>query len=74
MEEDVANQYEVEYPNDKIKKLFEEDASDESYDLPFASSEELMGHFVELEENNLSLIEQWQENEQQRENKKKDFK
>lgn len=58
MEEDVAAQYEVEYP-DKVNKLFEEDDSDESYDLPFASPEELYGHFVELEENNLSLIEQW---------------
>ena len=32
-----------------------------------------MTHFVELEESNLSLIQQWQENEQQTETKRKEF-
>ena len=32
-----------------------------------------MEHFVELEEQNLSLIQQWQENEQQTEIKRKEF-
>ena len=32
-----------------------------------------MTHFVELEESNLSLIQQWQENEQQTEIKRKEF-
>lgn len=34
IEADVAAQYEVEYPA-KLKELFEEDNSDDSYDLPF---------------------------------------
>jgi len=62
----------VEYP-DKLKKLFDEDSSNMSYELPFKKPEHLMEHFVELEENNLSLIQQWQENEQQTEIKRKEF-
>jgi len=48
-------QYEVEYP-DKLKPLFMEDDPDEDYQPPFKLPEHLMEHFVELEENNLSLI------------------
>lgn len=72
VEANNAAQYEVEYP-EKLKKLFEEDSSNESYDLPFEKPEHLNQHFVELEENNLSLIQQWQENEQQTEIKRKEF-
>ena len=62
MEADTAAQYEVEYP-EKLKKLFEEDSSDQSYDLPFEYPEDLYKHFVDLEEENLGLIVQWQDNE-----------
>ena len=48
----------------KLRPLFDEDSSNDSYDLPFSTPEELHEHFVELEENSLSLIQQWQENEQ----------
>ena len=65
-------QFEVEYP-DKLKPLFEEDSENEEYEPPFKLPEHLMEHFVELEENNLSLIQQWQENEQQTEEKRKLF-
>ena len=43
--------------------MFKEDSDDEEYELPFNTPEELHAHFDELEENNLSLIQQWQENE-----------
>ena len=59
----AAAQFEVEYP-DNLKQLFEDDSSDHSYEKPFDNAEELQNHFVELEESNLSLIQQWQENEQ----------
>ena len=72
MEADTAAQYEVEYP-EKLKKLFEEDSSDQSYDLPFEYPEDLYKHFVDLEEENLGLIVQWQDNEQQTELKRKEF-
>lgn len=62
MEADTAAQYEVEYPA-KLKKLFDEDSSNESYSLPFENPENLHAHFTDLEEENLSLIQQWQENE-----------
>lgn len=58
-----AQQYEVTY-HGELKQLFEDDSSNESYNTPFTEPEDLMAHFVELEENNLSLIQQWQENEQ----------
>ena len=35
-----ASQYEVEYP-EKLKKLFEDDDSDQEYDLPFKNPEDL---------------------------------
>ena len=72
MEADTAAQYEVEYPQN-LKKLFEEDSSDQSYDLPFEYPEDLYKHFVTLEEENLGLIVQWQDNEQQTELKRKEF-
>ena len=56
-----------------MKPLFFEDSSNESYSLPFETPEELMTHFHELEEQNLSLIQQQQENEQQTEKNRKDF-
>ena len=40
MEADTAAQFEVEYP-EKLKKLFEEDSSDQSYELPFEYPDEL---------------------------------
>ena len=54
----AAAQFEVEYP-DNLKQLFEDDSSDHSYEKPFDNAEELQNHFVELEESNLSLIQQW---------------
>ena len=50
-------QYEVEY-HENLKPLFFEDSSNESYSLPFETPQELMTHFHELEEQNLSLIQQ----------------
>ena len=58
MEPDTTEKFEVDYP-EKLKKLFEEDSSNESYSLPFEQPEDLMKHFVELEEQNLNLIVQW---------------
>lgn len=72
LEENATAQYEVEY-HGELKQLFEDDSSNESYKTPFSNPEDLMAHFVELEENNLSLIQQWQENEQQTEIKRKDL-
>ena len=72
MEETPTVQYTVDY-NPKLKQLFEEDSSNESYSLPFKKPKNLMTHFVQLEESNLSLIQQWQENEQQTETKRKEF-
>lgn len=63
MDVNNAAQYEVEY-SEKLKKLFEEDSSDESYDLPFEKPEDLHKHFTDLEEENLGLIVQWQDNEE----------
>jgi len=53
--------------------MFDEDSSDESYDLPFSAPEDLQAHFIELEENSLSLIQQCSENEQQTELKRKEY-
>ena len=50
-------QYEVEY-QETLKPLFYEDSSNESYSLPFETPQELKSHFIELEEQNLSLIQQ----------------
>lgn len=72
MEADAAAQYEVEYP-EKLKKLFEEDSSDQSYDLPFEHPEDLHKHFTDLEEENLGLIVQWQDNEEQTEVRRQEF-
>ena len=70
MENNPADdQFTMPYP-DKLKQLFDEDSSNESYDLPFDQPSDLMRHIDEFEEKNLSLIEQWQENEEQIENKK----
>ncbi len=68
----AAAQFEVDYPP-KIRQLFEDDSSDHSYELPFADPEELMNHFVELEEDSLSLIQQWQDYEQQTELRRQEF-
>ena len=38
--------------------------------MPFDTPEELKGHFTELVENNLSLMNQWQENEEMTESKR----
>ena len=54
-EKPEAQQYEVSYGG--LKQLFEDDSSNESYNTPFTEPEDLMAHFVELEENNLSLIQ-----------------
>ena len=48
-------QFEVEYP-EKLKSLFEDDAADEEYKVPFKSPTALMEHFENLEEDNLTLI------------------
>ena len=49
MEENpIANHPAVEYG--RLKQLFDEDSSNESYSLPFDSPDDLMTHFVELEE------------------------
>lgn len=72
VEPDDAAQYEVEYPY-KLKELFEEDNSNDSYELPFERPEDLHAHFIDLEENNLSLIFTWQANEQQTEQRQREF-
>lgn len=72
MEADTAAQYEVEY-HDKLKKLFDEDSSDHSYDLPFENPEDLYKHFTDLEEENLGLIVQWQDNEEQTEMRRQEY-
>mgnify|MGYP000199233715 CR=1 FL=1 len=59
MEPDTTEKFEVEFQQENLKKLFEEDSSNESYSLPFEQPEDLMKHFVELEEQNLNLIVQW---------------
>ena len=41
--------------------------------MPFEYPEDLYKHFVDLEEENLGLIVQWQDNEQQTELKRKEF-
>ena len=72
----ATNQNVVEYLS-PLKKLFDEDSSNDSYSLPFNSltkmewqPEDLNSYFMELEEKNLNLIQQWQENEQQIEQKR----
>ena len=72
LEQNAAAKFQVEYQGE-LKSLFEDDSSNESYTTPFTDPEDLMAHLSELEENNLSLIQQWQENEQQTEIKRKDL-
>lgn len=57
---------------DKLKDLLMVDSPDQEYDLPFSEPSELMALFSELEEKNLSLIQQGQEVEQQIENKQRE--
>lgn len=61
--EDGKEQFEFSYPS-KLKPLFEEDAEDEEYEVPFRETSELMDILSELEEQNLKLIQQGQEMEQ----------
>lgn len=58
----ATNQNVVEYLS-PLKKLFDEDSSNDSYSLPFNSltkmewqPEDLNSYFMELEEKNLNLI------------------
>ena len=69
---DTAARYEVEYP-EKLKRLFDEDSSDQSYDLPFEHPKDLYKHFTDLEEENLGLIVQWQDNEEQTESRRQEY-
>ena len=59
------------YPD--LEEILYIDDIDESYDVPFSNPDELMAIFSELEDKNLSLIQQGQEAEQQIENKKKEM-
>ena len=56
----------------KLQGLFEDD-DDEEYPLPFNDPDDLMNIFSDLEEKNLSLIEQGQEHDELLEKKRKDF-
>ena len=58
----------------KLRPLFEEDSEDEEYELPFNNPDDLLANFTELEEQNLSLIQQGQENEQQYELKLRELR
>lgn len=66
-----ANKEENKYPD--LEEILYIDDIDESYDVPFSNPDELMAIFSELEDKNLSLIQQGQEAEQQIENKKKEM-
>jgi len=59
------------YP--RLADLFEDDPN-EDYPLPFDDPDDLMAIFTELEEKNLSLIQQGQEHDQTLEKKRKEFK
>lgn len=47
--------------------------SDDEFEMPFKDANDLMSIFENLEEKNLFLIQQGQENEQQIEEKKREF-
>ena len=68
-EDHVGDQFT--YPP-KLQGLFEDD-DDEEYPLPFNDPDDLMNIFSDLEEKNLSLIEQGQEHDELLEKKRKDF-
>ena len=60
-EEDQAADDQFTYPP-KLQELFEDD-EDEEYPLPFSDPDDLMNIFSDLEEKNLSLIQQGQEHD-----------